>query len=80
MKSADHKTVLTNNICEVSSLQVPGIDQLTFILDWLTNHGLKGRQDVELPEEIVQETGNKYKEAFELIVGQKWDDALTARV
>lgn len=44
--------------------------------DWLVKEGLKGREDVEMPEAIVNETASKYREAFEKLSGQKWNDAL----
>lgn len=47
-----------------------------FMRDWLVKEGLKGREDVEMPEAIVNETASKYREAFEKLSGQKWNDAL----
>ncbi|MCJ1255046.1 Bifunctional purine biosynthetic protein ade1 [Lignoscripta atroalba] len=45
-----------------------------YLRDWLTEQGLKGKQDVEMPEDIVRNTGCKYREAFEKLVGKKWED------
>jgi len=46
-----------------------------FLRDWLTREGLKGKQGVRMPEEIVLRTAEKYKEAFELLTGKKWEDS-----
>ena len=46
-----------------------------FLRDWLTREGLKGKQGVRMPEDIVLKTAEKYKEAFELLTGKKWEDA-----
>jgi phosphoribosylaminoimidazole-succinocarboxamide synthase len=45
-----------------------------YLRDWLTSNGLKGKQGVDMPEEVVLNTGEKYKEAFERLVGRKWED------
>lgn len=37
-------------------------------LDWLTRHGLQGKEEVELPEDIVKKTGEKYREAYEKLI------------
>ena len=39
-----------------------------YLRDWLTDNGLKGKEDVEMPEDVVRNTSNKYKEAFERLV------------
>lgn len=36
-----------------------------YLRDWLTDSGLKGREGVEMPENVVMETGQKYSEAYE---------------
>ncbi|MCJ1470846.1 Bifunctional purine biosynthetic protein ade1 [Pseudocyphellaria aurata] len=41
--------------------------------DWLTNNGLKGKEGVELPEEVVKKTGEKYIEAYEKLSKRAWD-------
>ncbi len=38
-----------------------------YLRDWLTKEGLKGREGVVMPEDVVRETGRKYAEAFELL-------------
>ncbi|KJX93607.1 phosphoribosylaminoimidazole-succinocarboxamide synthase like protein [Zymoseptoria brevis] len=45
-----------------------------YLRDWLTREGLKGKQGVAMPEEVVRETGAKYREAYEKITGKKWVD------
>jgi phosphoribosylaminoimidazole-succinocarboxamide synthase len=47
-----------------------------FLRDWLTSEGLKGKQGVKMPQEIVNKTAEKYREAFENLTGQKWADAI----
>lgn len=45
-----------------------------YLRDWLTTEGLKGKQDIEMPETVVQNTADKYREAFEMLVGRKWEE------
>jgi phosphoribosylaminoimidazole-succinocarboxamide synthase len=33
---------------------------------------LKGKEGVQVPEEVVQETARKYKEAYERLTGEAW--------
>ncbi|PMD32245.1 phosphoribosylaminoimidazole-succinocarboxamide synthase-like protein [Hyaloscypha variabilis F] len=47
-----------------------------YLRDWLTSEGLKGKQGVKMPEEVVNNTAEKYREAFEKLTGQKWVDAV----
>ncbi|ESZ89458.1 phosphoribosylaminoimidazole-succinocarboxamide synthase [Sclerotinia borealis F-4128] len=47
-----------------------------FLRNWLTEEGLKGQQGVAMPEEIMLQTAEKYREAFEKLTGRKWEDAL----
>lgn len=47
-----------------------------YLRDWLTKNGLKGKQDVEMPEEVVQETSKKYQEAFQILTGKSLNEAL----
>ena len=46
-----------------------------YLRDWLTREGLKGREAVEMPEDVVQNTWEKYKQAYETLVGKKWEEA-----
>ena len=47
-------------------------------LDWLMSNGLKGKHDIELPEDIVKKTGKKYKEAYEKLTKRAWDTTLNS--
>ncbi|KAI9819381.1 MAG: Bifunctional purine biosynthetic protein ade1 [Phylliscum demangeonii] len=40
-----------------------------YVRDWLVASGLQGQPGVELPEAVVQMTGQKYREAFERLTG-----------
>ncbi|KAI4153085.1 MAG: hypothetical protein LQ341_000594 [Variospora aurantia] len=40
--------------------------------DWLMNQGLKGKDGVEVPDEVVTKTENRYREAFERLTGNAW--------
>ena len=42
-----------------------------FLRDWLVSEGLKGKAGVRMSDEVVQRTGDKYKEAWEKITGGK---------
>lgn len=39
-----------------------------YLRDWLIKSGLKGKEDVSMPEEIVKETEAKYSEAYRKLV------------
>lgn len=47
----------------------PSFDK-QFLRDWLTSNGLKGKEGVKVPEDIVQQTAAKYREACEKITGK----------
>jgi phosphoribosylaminoimidazole-succinocarboxamide synthase len=49
----------------------PSFDK-QYLRDWLTGKGLKGKEGVVVPEDVVKRTAEKYKEAFEKITGEKW--------
>ncbi|KAF4994980.1 hypothetical protein FGRMN_5427 [Fusarium graminum] len=57
---------------------MPGRDQDSFdkqfIRNWLTKEGLKGKEGVELPQDIVQATSDRYREAFLMLTGKKFED------
>ncbi|GAD92176.1 phosphoribosyl-aminoimidazole-succinocarboxamide synthase [Paecilomyces variotii No. 5] len=40
-----------------------------FLRDWLVKEGLKGKEGVRMPEEVVKRTEEKYREAWEKITG-----------
>jgi phosphoribosylaminoimidazole-succinocarboxamide synthase len=39
----------------------------------LTANGLKGKDGVEIPEDIAKKTGERYIEVYELLTGKKWE-------
>ena len=43
-----------------------------FLRDWLTKHGLKGKEGVTMPPEIVETTKKGYVEAYERLTGCSW--------
>lgn len=43
-----------------------------YLRDWLTKNDLKGKEGVSMPDEVAQNTGSKYVEAFEIITGRKY--------
>lgn len=45
-----------------------------YLRDWLVNHNLRGVPDIELPDDVVIKTEGKYKEAFERLIGQSWEN------
>jgi len=47
-----------------------------YLRNWLVKEGLKGKQGVSMPDEVVAETAKKYREAFEKLTGGSWEDAL----
>ncbi|RSM14555.1 hypothetical protein CEP52_001179 [Fusarium oligoseptatum] len=60
---------------------MPGRDQDSFdkqfIRNWLIKEGLKGKDGVSLPEEIVQATSDRYREAFLMLTGKRFEDAVS---
>lgn len=55
----------------------PSFDK-QYLRDWLTTSGLKGREDVQIPAEVVQGTFRRYREAVEKLTGRRWTDDLDA--
>ena len=45
-----------------------------FLRDWLVREGLKGKQGVSMPEDVVKETAAKYREAYERLTGKEFLD------
>lgn len=41
-----------------------------FLRDWLTEQGLKGKEDVTVPEEVVRGTVRAYREAYGMLTGE----------
>jgi phosphoribosylaminoimidazole-succinocarboxamide synthase len=50
-----------------------------FLRSWLVKTGNKGKEGVSMPEDIMLETAEKYREAFEKLTGKKWLDALNQK-
>lgn len=42
-----------------------------FLRNWLTENGLRGKEGVEIPEDVARDTRQKYVEAYEMITGGK---------
>ncbi|KAK6543966.1 Bifunctional purine biosynthetic protein ade1 [Orbilia ellipsospora] len=42
-----------------------------FLRNWLTAQGLKGKDGVTVPDEIVAQTAEKYQEAYTILTGEK---------
>jgi phosphoribosylaminoimidazole-succinocarboxamide synthase len=53
-----------------STFKIKADNSQQYLRDWLTNSGLKGKDGVGMPEEVVAETASKYREAFTKITGQ----------
>lgn len=47
-----------------------------YLRNWLVSQNLKGREGVWMPKDVVQNTEAKYGEAFEKLVGKRWEDAV----
>lgn len=45
-----------------------------YLRDWLTANGLKGKNDVEMPDQIVLETSSRYAEAFRMLTGKSLEE------
>ncbi|KAF2717920.1 phosphoribosylaminoimidazolesuccinocarboxamide synthase [Polychaeton citri CBS 116435] len=43
-----------------------------FLRDWLTKEGLKGKDGVAMPEDVIVRTAQKYREAYEKLTGRQW--------
>jgi phosphoribosylaminoimidazole-succinocarboxamide synthase len=50
-----------------------------FLRDWLVREGLKGKDGVSMPGDVVEGTARKYKEAFEGLTGRRWEDVLVEK-
>ncbi|KAI4189885.1 MAG: hypothetical protein L6R41_001144 [Letrouitia leprolyta] len=44
--------------------------------DWLVGQGLKGKDGVKIPDEVVAKTEAKYQEACERLTGRKWKEII----
>lgn len=49
-----------------------------FLRNWLTREGLKGKQDVEVPEDILSATSERYQDVFRRLTGKTLGEALSS--
>ncbi|EHY60873.1 Phosphoribosylaminoimidazole-succinocarboxamide synthase [Exophiala dermatitidis] len=47
-----------------------------FLRDWLTKNGLKGKEGVTMPQDVVDATRAKYLEAFKILTGKTLEETL----
>ena len=47
-----------------------------FLRDYLTTNGLKGKEGVEMPQDVVERTSQKYGEAFAILTGRTLADVV----
>lgn len=52
----------------------PSFDK-QYLRDWLVSEGLKGKDNVVVPNHVVDNTAAKYREAYERITGGTWRNA-----
>lgn len=45
-----------------------------FLRDYLVGEGLRGVEGVKMPDDVVQRTGEKYREVFEILTGKEWGE------
>lgn len=42
-----------------------------YLRDWLASRDLKGKEGVEMPDEVIVKTAGKYREAFATLTGER---------
>jgi phosphoribosylaminoimidazole-succinocarboxamide synthase len=47
-----------------------------YLRNWLVAEGLKGKEGVSMPDDVVKGTAKRYQEAFEKLTGEQWDVAV----
>ncbi|MCJ1460996.1 Bifunctional purine biosynthetic protein ade1 [Mycoblastus sanguinarius] len=47
-----------------------------YLRDWLVRNGLKGKEGIEMPEDIAKNTQSRYREAYQILVGSQFHPAL----
>lgn len=47
-----------------------------FVRDWLVREGLKGKEGVAIPDDIAAATGERYRDVFARLTGQKFEDVV----
>jgi len=53
----------------------PSLDK-QYLRNWLESSGLKEKDDVSMTDAVIEKTAAGYREAFERLVGKKWEDAI----
>ncbi len=57
----------------IESTQLQRVQLLLMLrIDWLTRNGLKGKEEVEMPSDVVSNTLDRYKEAYQTLSGKRW--------
>lgn len=71
-----HSQVSYDKVC-LKPFCAPGVHPLIiaqqYLRDWLTSTGNKNKEGVIVPENVVQETASKYREAYEKLTGSSWE-------
>ena len=44
------------------------------VRDWLLEQGLKGIEGVEMTDEVVEKTTERYKEAYRMLTDREWKE------
>ena len=65
-ESFDKQYLRGKRYCQIRSAE------LILGTDWLVQSGQKGREGVVMPDEVIRNTLNRYKEAYHLLVGIQW--------
>ena len=47
-----------------------------YLRNWLTINGLKGREGVSMPEDVIEGTKQKYEEAFRMLTGKTLQETM----
>ena len=47
-----------------------------YLRDWLTRNGLKGKEGVSMPEDVIEGTKRKYEEAFRMLTGKTLQETM----
>lgn len=74
MKLAVAKSLTISRASEVRSWRSSTVLKFSLIdfIDWLLRNGLKGKEGVEMPPDVVANTLDRYKEAYQTLTGKRW--------
>ena len=72
-KLAEARTRTISSSCVVSSAEKDRVCSLIFIVDWLVQNDLKGKEGVEMSSEVVASTMTRYKAAYHELTGKLFD-------